>query len=66
MRTFFRIFRNICDKVGAYLHVDMAHFSGLVAAEEYPNPLEFADVVTGETLMLDGGFHLNQLASGRR
>ena len=28
--------------------------------------LEFADVITGETLMLDGGFHLNQLASGRR
>ena len=35
--------------VGAYLHVDMAHFSGLVAAEEYPNPIEFADVVTSTT-----------------
>ena len=42
----FKRFREICDLVGAYLHVDMAHFSGLVAAEEYPNPIEFADVVT--------------------
>ena len=45
----FKRFRDICDMVGAYLHVDMAHFSGLVAAEEYPNPLEFADVVTSTT-----------------
>ena len=35
----FKKFREICDQVGAFLHVDMAHFSGLVAAEEYPNPL---------------------------
>ena len=45
----FKRFREICDSVGAYLHVDMAHFSGLVAAEEYPNPLEYADVVTSTT-----------------
>ena len=45
----FKKFREICDLVGAYLHVDMAHFSGLVAAEEYPNPLEYADVVTSTT-----------------
>ena len=45
----FKKFREICDQVGAFLHVDMAHFSGLVAAEEYPNPLEYADVVTSTT-----------------
>ena len=45
----FKRFREICDKVGAYLHIDMAHFSGLVAAGEYPNPLEYADVVTSTT-----------------
>ena len=45
----FKKFREICDHVGAFLHVDMAHFSGLVAAEEYPNPLEYADVVTSTT-----------------
>ena len=45
----FKRFREICDLVGAYLHVDMAHFSGLVAAEQYPNPLEYADVVTSTT-----------------
>ncbi len=45
----FKKFRDICDSVGAYLHVDMAHFSGLVAAEEYPNPVDFADVVTSTT-----------------
>ena len=35
--------------VGAYLLVDMAHYSGLVAAGEYPNPIEYADVVTSTT-----------------
>ena len=45
----FKRFREIADKVGAYLHIDMAHFSGLVAASEYPNPLEYADVVTSTT-----------------
>jgi len=45
----FKRFREIADQVGAYLHIDMAHFSGLVAAGEYPNPLEYADVVTSTT-----------------
>jgi|TARA_Y100000389_G_scaffold176657_1_gene188335 glycine hydroxymethyltransferase len=45
----FKKFRNICDKVGAYLLVDMAHFSGLVAGGEYPNPTKYADVVTSTT-----------------
>ena len=39
-------FREIADKVGAYLMVDMAHVAGLVAAGVYPNPVPFADVVT--------------------
>jgi glycine hydroxymethyltransferase len=45
----FEKFRNIADSVGAYLHVDMAHFAGLVAAKEHPNPLDYADVVTTTT-----------------
>jgi glycine hydroxymethyltransferase len=39
-------FREIADEVGAYLVVDMAHFAGLVAAGEHPNPVPHADVVT--------------------
>ncbi len=42
-------FRLIADKVGAYLMVDMAHYSGLIAAKQYPNPIEYADVVTSTT-----------------
>jgi glycine hydroxymethyltransferase len=42
-------FREIADKVGAYLLVDMAHVAGLVAVGLYPNPLPFADVVTTTT-----------------
>lgn len=42
-------FRKIADKVGAFLMVDMAHFAGLVASGEHPNPLEYADVVTTTT-----------------
>jgi glycine hydroxymethyltransferase len=42
-------FRTIADKVGAYLFVDMAHIAGLVAAGEYPNPIEHAHVVTSTT-----------------
>ena len=42
----FAAFREIADSVGARLMVDMAHFAGLVAAGEHPNPVEHADVVT--------------------
>ncbi len=42
-------FRKIADSVGAYLFVDMAHVAGLIAAGQYPNPVEVADVVTSTT-----------------
>lgn len=42
-------FRDIADKVGAYLFVDMAHVAGLIAAGLYPNPVPIADVVTSTT-----------------
>ncbi|HEX5229426.1 MAG TPA: serine hydroxymethyltransferase [Bryobacteraceae bacterium] len=42
-------FRKIADSVGALMLVDMAHFSGLVAAGLYPNPCEYADIVTSTT-----------------
>lgn len=45
----FEKFRSIADEVGAYLLVDMAHFSGLVAGGVYKSPLPFADVVTSTT-----------------
>ena len=45
----FKIFKDIAKEVGAYLLVDMAHFSGLVAGGVYPNPIEYADVVTSTT-----------------
>ena len=45
----FKRFREIADKAGAYLMVDMAHFAGLVAGGVHPNPLDFADVVTTTT-----------------
>ena len=45
----FKKFREIADKVNAYLMVDMAHFSGLVAGKGYPNPIEHAHVVTSTT-----------------
>ncbi|HNW46088.1 MAG TPA: serine hydroxymethyltransferase [Thermotogota bacterium] len=45
----FKRFRQIADRVGAYLVVDMAHFAGLVAAGIYPNPLDYAHIVTSTT-----------------
>jgi len=45
----FRGFREICDEVGAYLMVDMAHFAGLVAGGVYPSPFPHAHVVTTTT-----------------
>ena len=45
----FMKFRAIADECGAYLMVDMAHFAGLVASNLYPNPLNFADIVTSTT-----------------
>lgn len=45
----FAHFRAIADHVGAYLHVDMAHFAGLVAGLSHPSPLPYADVVTTTT-----------------
>lgn len=45
----FKKFREIADKVGAYLMVDMAHVAGLVAAGEHPSPIPYAHVVTTTT-----------------
>lgn len=45
----FEAFREIADKVGAYLLVDMAHYSGLIAGNAYPSPVPYADVVTSTT-----------------
>jgi glycine hydroxymethyltransferase len=45
----FQKFREAADSVGAVFLVDMAHFSGLVAAGLYPNPCEYADIVTSTT-----------------
>ena len=44
-----KYFRKIADSIGAYLLVDMAHYAGLVAAKQYPNPIEHAHVVTSTT-----------------
>tara|TARA_Y100000590_G_scaffold373492_1_gene437325 strand:+ start:509 stop:1825 length:1317 start_codon:yes stop_codon:yes gene_type:complete len=52
----FKKFKEIAKKVNAYLMVDMAHFSGLVAGKGYPNPIDHADVVTSTThKVLRGG-----------
>ena len=45
----FEIIRDICDEVGAYMMVDMAHIAGLVAAYVHPSPVPYADVVTSTT-----------------
>ncbi|MDY0338773.1 MAG: serine hydroxymethyltransferase [Acholeplasmataceae bacterium] len=45
----FKRFREIADEVGAYLHVDMAHIAGLVAAKLHPSPLPYAHVVSSTT-----------------
>jgi glycine hydroxymethyltransferase len=45
----YKRFREICDDVGALLMADMAHISGLVAADVVPSPFEFADIVTTTT-----------------
>ena len=45
----FKKFREICDLVGAYLFVDMAHIAGLVAVGLHPSPIPYADVVTSTT-----------------
>ena len=45
----FQKFREICDEVGAYLFVDMAHIAGLVATGLHPSPIPYADVVTSTT-----------------
>ncbi len=45
----FKKFREIADKINAYLLVDMAHFSGLVAGGVHPNPIDYADIVTTTT-----------------
>ena len=45
----FKRMREIADSIGAYLHVDMAHFAGLVAAGEHPSPFPYADFATTTT-----------------
>ena len=45
----FKIFRQIADKVGAKLMVDMAHIAGMVAAGLHPSPVPYADIVTSTT-----------------
>lgn len=45
----FKRFKEIADKVGAYLFVDMAHIAGLVAAKLHQNPVDYADVVSSTT-----------------
>ena len=45
----FKKIREICDEVGAYMFVDMAHIAGLVAVGLHPSPIPYADVVTSTT-----------------
>ena len=48
-RIDFERFRKIADKINAYLLVDMAHYSGLIAGHAYPSPIPYADFVTSTT-----------------
>ncbi|HLD11639.1 MAG TPA: serine hydroxymethyltransferase, partial [Patescibacteria group bacterium] len=45
----FKRIREICNEVGAYMMVDMAHIAGLIAADEHPDPVPYADFVTTST-----------------
>src|SRR4029079_3136 len=54
-RLDFQRFREIADSVGAILMADIAHFAGLVAAEEHPSPIPYCDVVTTTTHKTLGG-----------
>lgn len=45
----FKKFREIADEVGAFLFVDIAHYAGLIVADLYPSPIEYAHVVTSTT-----------------
>ena len=49
LRIDFERFARVCKAVGAYFMVDMAHYAGLIAAGEYPNPVPHADFVTSTT-----------------
>jgi glycine hydroxymethyltransferase len=49
LRIDFERFSRIAKEIGAYFMVDMAHYAGLIAAGEYPNPVPFADFVTSTT-----------------
>ncbi|MCF7873789.1 MAG: serine hydroxymethyltransferase [Candidatus Omnitrophica bacterium] len=66
----FKRFREIADKVGAFLCVDMAHFAGLVAAGLHPNPCPYADFVTSTTHKTlrgpRGGFILAKSEFGKK
>merc|ERR1719240_1481100 len=56
-------FREICDECGAYLLVDMAHISGLVASGEHPSPFLHADIVTTTTHKSQAGPHNHQIGA---
>ena len=49
LRIDFERFAKIAKEIGAYFMVDMAHYAGLIAAGEYPNPVPYADFVTSTT-----------------
>jgi glycine hydroxymethyltransferase len=49
LRIDFERFAKVAKEIGAYFMVDMAHYAGLIAAGEYPNPVPFADFVTSTT-----------------